>query len=84
MLNIKVVFEAIIFKSVESWHARFNRSVRTSHPNICTLITHLQREHCNTMTRINQAKLHFPVTAARSKYDKLHERIQKLYVSHRD
>ncbi len=50
MLNIKLVFEAVIFKSVESWHARFNRCVRTSHPNIFTLITHLQREHCNTMT----------------------------------
>ena len=55
---------------------------RTVHPNIFVLITHLQRENVNTVTVINQAKLGFPPAATRSKYDRLHQRIQKLYDSH--
>lgn len=69
--------------AVESWHARFNRMVRTVHPNIFVLISHLQRENVNTLTVIDQAKLGFPPASRRSKYDRLHERIQKLYDDHR-
>ena len=70
--------------AVESWHACFNRCVRSAHPNIFVLITHLQRENCNTVTRVDQAKLSFKTTATQSKYDRLHQRIQQLYDSHRD
>ena len=63
---------------VESWHARFNRCVRSHHPNIYFLITYLKREHCHTVARVDQAKLGFIATATRSKYDRLHQRIKQL------
>jgi len=68
--------------AVEGWHSRFNRAARVAHPNIFVLITHLQRENCNTHARVNQAKLGYETKVTRSKYDRLHARIQQLYDRH--
>lgn len=68
---------------VESWHALFARQVRTVHPNIYVFMMHLKREDATAMTRIDQARLGYKTsTVSKSKYDRLHQRIQSLYDEH--
>lgn len=67
---------------VESQDVRFNRIVRSAPRSVYTLILHVQREECHTMAIIDQSKLGFMPAHSKSKYDQLHERIQKLYESH--
>jgi len=70
--------------TVEGWHCRFGGYVRSVHPNIYILLSHIKREERMTSLSIDQARLKQPQRKKKSKYDQLHHRIQALFKKYRE
>jgi len=69
--------------TVESWHARFSRTVRVAHPNLYLFVAFLQREERHTTTVVHNARIGVRCRVKKSKYETVRTRIQSLYESHR-
>ena len=65
--------------AVESWHARFNRSVRVQRPNLFMFIQFLQREERRTSSVIHNARVGVRCRTKPSKCNVISMRIQRLF-----
>jgi len=64
---------------VESWHARFNRVVRSAHPNLYMFIAHIKREECTVSTTHAQLRRGSAPSKCRAKYDAVDRRLKQAH-----